>query len=490
MKKTIRELTDLYEKIKIDMIEMDVEDLIASNKYDIQYEGDFRRNYVWNNKKATKLVETVLIRGEIPPIIIASTNGKWEILDGKQRYESLHRFYNNKFLLKINGLEKMKGPKNKDYANISPNLKIIFNEYKIKVITYNLDSIPESDRGYIKRDLYIRYNEGTTALTRAEIARAKYVYDPLTLKLLDIFNKNKELYEQCKEVFLPYKTTLKKDDRDIKNLLLIAIREIIVTPYVPIIDFKSINLSISELEKYYKKFIPTDENSVLQKINEFTKIFNNKLYPIKNKLKNENNSLSNEILFFKTTYWMFSILYKYYEDDFYKFEIDKFYDYMVIENRAYEFFINNNIIRSEQILKRHKFIIEYLTNILKLDLSNYSKDIKDNRGKTTHKTTENINKNEVWNGAGSERQVDTSKGDFSIKKIIDHVKEGRFIIQPPYQRSALKSKIKASRIIESIMLGVKLPPIYVYVSSEDDGIPRYIVVDRTTTSIFNSQLHG
>lgn len=197
-----------------------------------------------------------------------------------------------------------------------------------------------------------------------------------------------------------------------------------------------------------------------------------------------------KLLFFKTTYWMLSILYKYYEDDFYKFEVDKFYDHMVIENKAYDFFSNNNIIKPGQIINRHTFIIEYLTNILKLDLNTYFEDVNDNRSEITYKTTEVISKDKVWNGVGSKKQVDTSRGGFNIKEIIRLVKADRFIIQPPYQRSALKSKTKASGIVESIILGVAIPPIYVYVSRENDGLDRYIVVDRTTASIFNSELHG
>ena len=44
----------------------------------------------------------------------------------------------------------------------------------------------------------------------------------------------------------------------------------------------------------------------------------------------------------------------------------------------------------------------------------------------------------------------------------------RFLIRPPYQRLEVKNRKKSSAIIESILLGIKLPPIFVY--KREDGV--------------------
>jgi hypothetical protein len=44
----------------------------------------------------------------------------------------------------------------------------------------------------------------------------------------------------------------------------------------------------------------------------------------------------------------------------------------------------------------------------------------------------------------------------------------RFLIRPPYQRGEVINKNKSSAIIESILLGIKLPPIFVY--KREDGV--------------------
>ena len=51
---------------------------------------DYQRNYVWNNTKASLLVESILLNIPIP-VIYASEDedGKWIIVDGLQRLYSL-----------------------------------------------------------------------------------------------------------------------------------------------------------------------------------------------------------------------------------------------------------------------------------------------------------------------------------------------------------------------------------------------------------------
>ncbi len=474
MKKDTRRLDRLYPKLQREIINITVEDLVTSDK-NIKYDPEYQRNYIWNITKATNLVETVLINGEIPPMTAIRSGQQMEIIDGRQRCETLLKFYQNKFPLKISGLQKLKDLKDSYYEMLPRNVRDIFKEYKIKMIVYtaNIDTSSE-DLDFIKRDLFRRYNYGMTALRKDEVARAKYLYDFTTQKFIDKFEENKDLYNKCVDVFLP-KTKRNLEDREKRNLLLVAIREVLIMPYIPIIGEKAIKVGASEFDKYYAAFIDKlDQKEKEAKITEFFKIFE-KIYVIKEKLRDSNNELENNILFFKSVYWMFSILYKTYSKQFYEFNINQFCHY--VQNGAKKYFDNYKNITSENIESRHAYVKKYISEELKLDIDKSLENIKENRRNINYVRKRKLKKDEDWNGIGATKQVITIRDTLKISEIIKLIKENRFIIRPEFQRTEVKSRTKASKIIESILLGVKLPPIYVYVERKEDGLDRYKVLD-------------
>lgn len=48
------------------------------------------------------------------------------IIDGRQRYETLLKFYNNEFGLKEWGLQKLKDMEGHKYKELAPNLRTLF----------------------------------------------------------------------------------------------------------------------------------------------------------------------------------------------------------------------------------------------------------------------------------------------------------------------------------------------------------------------------
>lgn len=452
-----------------------------SQKGEINYTPDYQRNYIWRVAKATNLIETILINGEIPPITVISVQGEKEIIDGRQRYETLLRFYNNKFKLVENGLQNeiLKELSGCRYKDLPINLRKIFDEYRFKIIEYTADTvISEEDIELVKRDLFLRNNYGLTALKKAEIARAMYLYETLTQKIEEIFIRDKDFYEKCKDVLLPDN---KKDndiieERDKINLLLVNIREMIISQYMPIIKENSVTFGANTINKYYQCFIInglTDKEKK-EKKDEFVKIFN-KLYLIKEKLKKDKNYLRDNILFFKATYWMLAILYKEYSNIFYNFNINQFCHY--VEDSGKEYFDNYENWTATSIKSRYNYMKNYIEKELKLNIDEYMEEIKNEKRKRFVKRSKRPKNNEIWNKIGSEKQVATYMDSMKISEIIKLIKEERFIIRTNYQRGEVKSRKKASRIIESILLGVKLPPVYIYVNIGEDGLERYTVLD-------------
>jgi len=68
---------------------------------DLNLDPEFQRNYVWDDKRASLLVESVLLEIPIPVIYLAEEDdGKFTIIDGQQRLRSFFRFINNDFKLR------------------------------------------------------------------------------------------------------------------------------------------------------------------------------------------------------------------------------------------------------------------------------------------------------------------------------------------------------------------------------------------------------
>jgi uncharacterized protein with ParB-like and HNH nuclease domain len=54
---------------------------------------EIQREYVWDNPRASRLIESLLLNIPIPVLYFAETDdAKWEIFDGHQRVRSVVRF--------------------------------------------------------------------------------------------------------------------------------------------------------------------------------------------------------------------------------------------------------------------------------------------------------------------------------------------------------------------------------------------------------------
>jgi len=75
------------------------------------------------------------------------------------------------------------------------------------------------------------------------------------------------------------------------------------------------------------------------------------------------------------------------------------------------------------------------------------------------------------------KKVQTTSLDLSFNELMDMYEEGELIIDPEYQRAFRWSEAKESRFIESLVLGMPIPPIFVIEQEEGkyeliDGLQR------------------
>lgn len=368
----------------------------------------------------------------------------------------------------------------KKYEDLAPNLKTLFKEYKIKMICYTVRNpigVSDDDLEFVGRDLFRRYNFGITALKNTDIERAKYCHDELTHEFKELLKIENEFYNKCIKMF-SIGTKKPIEEREKINLLLITIRELITMQYIPIIGEKNIQFNRKIVDRYYDKFVRKllDKEQV-KKINEFKRIFN-KLWLIRERLKEVNNNLQNDPQFFKSIYWMLSVCYNNFSNQFYDFNIDKFCHY--IQDGGQDYFETFNRISGYDTKQRINYMKEYLEKELKLDISDYSEKIKKNKKAIIYQKDITVNKDKDWNSPFLEQQLTTRKEKMELKEIRERIKDNRFIVRPYYQRGEVISTTKASRLVESTILGVKIPPIYLYKQIQKNGLSKDIVLDRTT----------
>ena len=81
------------------------------------------------------------------------------------------------------------------------------------------------------------------------------------------------------------------------------------------------------------------------------------------------------------------------------------------------------------------------------------------------------------------RKIYTEQGDLEIESLLGKFKRGRLNIQPEYQRQFVWDKVKSSHLIESALLDIPLP--MVYLSEEKDGKENVIDGQQRLTSFFS-----
>ena len=130
------DITDIFkEKLKIDNIVKKVSSIFLNQRYagKINYKPYFQRNYVWDEEKATYFIESILLGTEIPPLVLFQTKDKNEVIDGRQRYETIKRFLEDKLVLKDKGLHSLKALSGKKYSQLDPETRELFEDTRTRL---------------------------------------------------------------------------------------------------------------------------------------------------------------------------------------------------------------------------------------------------------------------------------------------------------------------------------------------------------------------
>ena len=154
-------------------------------KLDIQ--PNFQRQYVWDNVKASRLIESILLDIPIPIIYLSEgDDGKTYVIDGQQRLTSLFGFIDGKHpdgktfkLVKSNVFPALNG---KTFRELPDDLQEKITCYKVRTITFLQDSAQN-----LKYVIFERLNSGSVSLNDQELRNCIFrgSYNELLKELSD-----------------------------------------------------------------------------------------------------------------------------------------------------------------------------------------------------------------------------------------------------------------------------------------------------------------
>ena len=134
---------------------------------DIIPNPEYQRDYVYTDKQASKLVESVLMGIPIPTIYLCvEEDNTYSVIDGQQRITSLVRYLKNDFAL--NGLQELNELNGKCYKDLSKDI-----QKKLKSSSLSTISLLKQSTD-LKYEIFARLNQGAVKLNPQELRNCIY----------------------------------------------------------------------------------------------------------------------------------------------------------------------------------------------------------------------------------------------------------------------------------------------------------------------------
>ncbi len=146
---------------------------------DLKLDPEFQRDYVWDDGRASLLIESVLLEIPIPIIYLAEElDGKFTLIDGQQRLRSFFRFIDNYF--KLRKLKVLSDIEGKKFEELEKDLKTKIEDATLRIIEIRKETHPD-----VKFEIFERLNVGSVKLNEQELRNCIYrgEYNNLIIEL-------------------------------------------------------------------------------------------------------------------------------------------------------------------------------------------------------------------------------------------------------------------------------------------------------------------
>jgi hypothetical protein len=113
-------------------------------------EHAFQTDSLWKTEKASKLIESLMMNFPISLFYLKEQeDGKWLVIDGKQRLFAIFNFIQNQY--KLTGLEILKEFENKSFKDLPPQAKRLINLSVMHIVLIRHNSHPDIVSNMMKR---------------------------------------------------------------------------------------------------------------------------------------------------------------------------------------------------------------------------------------------------------------------------------------------------------------------------------------------------
>lgn len=237
---------------------------------DLIVNPEFQRKFVWDIKRASQLIESILLRIPIPTIYVSeSESERFEVIDGQQRLSSIFNFMDGKFPridkktkepkiieFKLRGLRSLKNLEDKIYSDLDK-----ISQKKIRNYPLNVVVIEKKSNPHVKFEMFERINRGSMPINDQELRNCVY-RGKLNRALNQIFCVNKDFLQLL---------NLKAPDtrfRDVELILrFLWFYDKTYLKYSP-----SVRMRINELMEEYRNLDDKKLNEFLEKFKTSVKL--------------------------------------------------------------------------------------------------------------------------------------------------------------------------------------------------------------------------
>lgn len=155
-------------KVVTQPLDLSVQTLVEQWNHELLVLPDIQRQYLWDDGKASRLVESLLMRIPIPVVYFAETaEAKYEIIDGHQRVRSIVRFISNEFRLR--GLPFLKEFHRSRFRDLPAREQRFLKMRTLRAIIIGVDSHPS-----MKFEIFERLNTGAISLNAQELRNSTF----------------------------------------------------------------------------------------------------------------------------------------------------------------------------------------------------------------------------------------------------------------------------------------------------------------------------
>lgn len=134
------------------------------------YVPDYQRDFVWDEARQSKLIESIILGLPIPLIFLAENSSKGnrlEIVDGSQRIRTLSAFLDNS--LELRNLEKLDTLNGCKFSDLSSPIQRKFRNTPLRMIVLSDKSTDET-----RNEIFERINRGSDLLQAMEKRKGIY----------------------------------------------------------------------------------------------------------------------------------------------------------------------------------------------------------------------------------------------------------------------------------------------------------------------------